>query len=140
MKRMLLMLSTVGILSGCAGEQMDVVKLDYMPEQWNVGDLYSNQMDAESETWSTAILGACTGEPLTQIEGDVTVFNSYAVNRKVMISDYDPSSYKLVTFLKGKENYTICYDGDYSNMKLGKIDELPDFLDLSAGIEVPNVP
>ncbi|QUP88507.1 hypothetical protein KD909_07260 [Exiguobacterium sp. PFWT01] len=140
MKRMLLMLSTVGILSGCAGEQMDVVKLDYMPEQWNVGDLYANQMDADSETWSTAILGACTGEPLTQIEGDVTVFNSYAVNRKVMISDYDPSSYKLVTFLKGKENYTICYDGDYSNMRLGKIDELPDFLDLSAGIEVPNVP
>ena len=140
MKRMLLMLSTVGMLSGCGSEKMDVVQLDYMPEQWNVNDLYASQMDTDSETWSTAILGACTGEPLTQIEGDVTVFNSYAVNRKVMISDYDPSSYKLVTFLKGKENYTICYDGDYSNMRLGKIDELPDFLDLSAGIEVPNVP
>lgn len=140
MKRMLLMLCTVVLLTGCGSEKKDVVQLDYMPEQWNVNDLYANQMDTDSETWSTAILGACTGEPLPQIEGDVTVFNSYAVNRKVMISDYDPSSYKLVTFLKGKENYTICYDGDYSNMRLGKIDELPDFLDLTSGVEVPSIP
>ncbi|WP_215112772.1 hypothetical protein [Exiguobacterium sp. s63] len=140
MKRMLLMLCTVVLLTGCGSEKKDVVQLDYMPEQWNVNDLYANQMNTDSETWSTAILGACTGEPLPQIEGDVTVFNSYAVSRKVMISDYDPSSYKLVTFLKGKENYTICYDGDYSNMRLGKIDELPDFLDLTSGVEVPSIP
>lgn len=140
MKRVVVLLSCIGLLAGCEDERIDVIQLDYMPEQWVVRDLYSGRMDAKSETWAGHILGACTGEPITQIEGDVTVFNSYAVNRKAMISDYDPNNYKLVTFIKGKENYTICYDGDYSRMKLGKIDELPEFLDLTTGVEVPSVP
>ncbi|WDH77294.1 hypothetical protein PTI97_07185 [Exiguobacterium marinum] len=140
MKRIVFILCMVGLLVGCGTRETDVVQLDYMPEHWVVRDLYSGRMDAKSETWASHILGACTGEPITQIEGDVTVFNSYALNRKVMISDYDQNNYKLVTFLKGKQNYTICYDGDYSKMKLGKIDDLPDFLDLTSGVEVPHVP
>ncbi|WP_214794955.1 MULTISPECIES: hypothetical protein [unclassified Exiguobacterium] len=140
MKRMLFTLCAVGILSGCGGEEVSVVKLEHMPAQWVVRDMNSNSFDIGPETWASDLLHACTDDPIPQINEDVTVYHSYALNRKAMISDYDAHAYKLVTYVKGEQNYAICQDGFSPKMRVGLIEELPSFVQASKGVTIPIVP
>ena len=64
MKRILIFICCIGLMTGCDDEQMDVVKIDYFPEHWNVKDLQSGHMDAKSETWASDLLDACSGNAI----------------------------------------------------------------------------
>ncbi|MDA5559720.1 hypothetical protein PJK55_03150 [Exiguobacterium sp. MMG028] len=139
-KRILFTLCAVGILSGCGGEEISVVKLDHMPAQWDVRDMNSNSFETGPETWANDLLRACTDDPIPRIHEDVTVYHSYALNRKAMISDYDAHAYKLVTYVKGQQNYVICQDGFSPKMRVGLIEELPSFVQASKGVTIPTVP
>ncbi|WP_251031980.1 hypothetical protein [Exiguobacterium sp. s163] len=138
MKRLLFTLCTVGILSGCGGEEVKVVKLDHMPSQWDVRDM--NSFTTGSETWASDLLLACTDDPVPQIPEDVTVYNSYVLNRKAMISDYDAHAYKLVTYVKGEQNYVICQDGFSPEMRVGLVEKFPSFVQASEGVNIPSNP
>lgn len=138
MKRLLFTLCTVGILSGCGGEEVKVVKLDHMPSQWDVRDM--NSFTTGSETWASDLLLACTDDPVPQIPEDVTVYHSYVLNRKAMISDYDAHAYKLVTYVKGEQNYVICQDGFSPEMRVGLVEKFPSFVQASEGVNIPSNP
>lgn len=138
MKRLFFTLCTVGILSGCSGEEVNVVKLDHMPSQWDVRDM--NSFTTGSETWASDLLLACTDDPVPQIHEDVTVYHSYVLNRKAMISDYDAHAYKLVTYVKGEQNYVICQDGLSSKMRVGLVEKFPSFVQASKGVTIPSNP
>ena len=140
MKRLLFTLCTVGILSGCGGEEVNVVKLDHMPSQWDVRDMNSNSFTTGPETWASDLLLACTDDPVPQINEDVTVYHSYVLNRKAMISDYDAHAYKLVTYVKGEQNYVICQDGFSPKMRVGLVEKLPSFVQPSEGVTIPSNP
>lgn len=140
MKRLLFTLCTVGILSGCGGEEVKVVKLDHMPSQWDVRDMNSNSFTTGPETWASDLLLACTDDPVPQIHEDVTVYHSYVLNRKAMISDYDAHAYKLVTYVKGEQNYVICQDGLSSKMRVGLVEKFPSFVQASKGVTIPSNP
>ncbi|MET2870933.1 hypothetical protein ABXV15_09540 [Exiguobacterium profundum] len=138
MKRLLFTLCTVGILSGCGGEEVKVVKLDHMPSQWDVRDM--NSFTTGSETWASDLLLACTDDPVPQIPENVTVYHSYVLNRKAMISDYDAHAYKLVTYVKGEQNYVICQDGFSPEMRVGLVEKFPSFVQASEGVNIPSNP
>ncbi|WP_214749032.1 hypothetical protein [Exiguobacterium sp. s189] len=138
MKRLLFTLCTVGILSGCGGEEVNVVKLDHMPSQWDVRDM--NSFTTGPETWASDLLLACTDDPIPQINEDVTVYHSYVLNRKAMISDYDAHAYKLVTYVKGEQNYVICQDGFSPKMRVGLVKKFPSFVQASEGVTIPSNP
>lgn len=138
MKRLLFTLCTVGILSGCGGEEVNVVKLDHMPSQWDVRDM--NSFTTGPETWASDLLLACTDDPVPQINEDVTVYHSYVLNRKAMISDYDAHAYKLVTYVKGEQNYVICQDGLSPKMRVGLVEKFPSFVQASEGVTIPSNP
>lgn len=140
MKRLLFTLCTVGILSGCGGEEVKVVKLDHMPSQWDVRDMNSNSFTTGPKTWASDLLLACTDDPVPQIHEDVTVYHSYVLNRKAMISDYDAHAYKLVTYVKGEQNYVICQDGLSSEMRVGLVEKFPSFVQASKGVTIPSNP
>ncbi|MEJ6528669.1 hypothetical protein [Exiguobacterium sp. USCH10] len=140
MKRLLFTLCTVGILSGCGGEEVKVVKLDHMPSQWDVRDMNSNSFTTGPETWASDLLLACTDDPVPQINEDVTVYHSYVLNRKAIISDYDAHAYKLVTYVKGEQNYVICQDGFSPKMRVGLVEKFPSFVQTSEGVTIPSNP
>lgn len=140
MKRLLFTLCTVGILSGCGGEEVKVVKLDHIPSQWDVRDMNSNSFTTGPETWASDLLLACTDDPVPQIHEDVTVYHSYVLNRKAMISDYDAHAYKLVTYVKGEQNYVICQDGFSPKMRVGLVEKFPSFVQASEGVTIPSNP
>ncbi|WP_215141153.1 hypothetical protein [Exiguobacterium qingdaonense] len=140
MKRFLFTLCTVGILSGCGGEEVEVVKLDHMPSQWDVRDMNSNSFTVGPETWASDLLNTCTGAPISQINEDVTVYHTYVLNRKAMISDYDAHAYKFVTYVEGDKNYAICQDGSSPEPRVGLIKKFPSFINASNGVTVPSVP
>lgn len=140
MKRILFTLCIVGILSGCGGEEVNVVKLDPMPSQWDVRDMNSNSFTTGPETWASDLLLACTDDPVPQIHENVTVYHSYVLNRKTMISDYDAHAYKLVTYVKGEQNYVICQDGFSPKMRVGLVEKFPSFVQASEGVTIPSNP
>ena len=137
MKRILFILCMVGLFVGCGTQETDVVKLDYISEHWNVKDMNSGRMDDKSETWASDLLDACTGELIEEIEEEVTIFNSFELHRKAIDV---PHISKFVMYLKGKENYTICYDNTSDQMKAGKIDAFPSFVNTEKGVDIVNSP
>ncbi len=137
MKRILIFICCVGLLTGCGDEEMDVVKLDYISEHWNVKEMNSGRMDAKSETWASDLLDACTGELIEEIEEEVTIFNSFELHRKAIDV---PHSSKFVMYLKGKENYTVCYDNTSDQMRAGKIDAFPSFVNTEKGVDIVKSP
>ncbi len=96
--------------------------------------MISGRMDAKSETWASDLLDACTGEPIARIEEDVTIYNSYEINRK-----YD-SAFKFVMYMRGSHNYTVCYDNVTDQERAVKIDTFPFFVNTEQGTDVINTP
>ncbi len=134
MKRILLLICCVGLLTGCDDEQMDVVKLDYLPEHWNVKDLQSGHMDAKSVMWTPDLLDACSGNAISRIEEDVTVYRSYELNRK-----FD-DAYKIVMYMEGDQPYTVCYDSASEQIRAEEIDEFPYFVHTEEGTDILSTP
>ncbi len=134
MKRILLLICCVGLLTGCGDEEMDVVKLDYISENWNVKDLQSGHMDAKSVMWTPDLLDACSGNAISRIEEDVTVYRSYELNRK-----FD-DAYKIVMYMKGDQPYTVCYDSASEQIRADEIDEFPYFVHTEEGTDILSTP
>lgn len=134
MKRILLLICCIGMMTGCDDEQMDVVKLDYLPEHWNVKDLQSGHMDAKSVTWTPDLLDACSGNAISRIEEDVTVYRSYELNRK-----FD-DVYKIVMYMEGDRPYAVCYDSASEQIRAEEIDEFPYFVHTEEGIDILSTP
>ncbi|WP_214734270.1 hypothetical protein [Exiguobacterium sp. s154] len=134
MKRILLFICCIGMMTGCDDEQMDVVKLDYLPEHWNVKDLQSGHMDAKSVKWTPDLLDACSGNAISRIEEDVTVYRSYELNRK-----FD-DVYKIVMYMEGDRPYAVCYDSASEQIRAEEIDEFPYFVHTEEGIDILSTP
>ncbi|WP_214816831.1 hypothetical protein [Exiguobacterium sp. s131] len=134
MKRIFLFICCIGLLTGCDDEQMDVVKLDYISEHWNVKEMNSGRMDAKSETWASDLLDACSGNAISRIEEDVTVYRSYELNRK-----FD-DAYKIVMYMEGDRPYAVCYDSASEQIKAEKIDEFPYFVHTEEGTDILSTP
>lgn len=134
MKRILLFICCVGLLTGCVEEEMDVVKLDYISEHWNVKEMNSGRMDAKSVKWAPDLLDACSGNAISRIEEDVTVYRSYELNRK-----FD-DAYKIVMYMEGDRPYAVCYDSASEQIKAEKKNEFPYFVHTEEGIDILSTP
>ncbi|WED56675.1 hypothetical protein OE059_07440 [Exiguobacterium profundum] len=134
MKRIFLFICCIGLLTGCDDEQMDVVKLDYISEHWNVKEMNSGRMDAKSETWASDLLDACSGNAISRIEEDVTVYRSYELNRK-----FD-DAYKIVMYMEGDRPYAVCYDSASEQIRAEEIDEFPHFVHTEEGTDILSTP
>ncbi|WP_214781176.1 hypothetical protein [Exiguobacterium sp. S3] len=134
MKRILIFICCIGLMTGCDDEQMDVVKLDYISEHWNVKDLQSGHMDAKSVIWTPDLLDACSGKAISRIEEDVTVYHSYELNRK-----FD-DAHKNVMYMEGNRPYAVCYDSASEQIRAEEIDEFPYFVHTEEGIDILSTP
>lgn len=134
MKRILLLICCVGLLTGCDDEQMDVVKIDYLPEHWNVKNLHSGHMDAKSVMWTADLLDACSGRAISRIEENVTVYDSYELNRT-----FD-DAHKMVMYMEGNRPYAVCYDSASEQIRAEEIDEFPHFVHTEEGTDILSTP
>lgn len=134
MKRILLLICCIGLMTGCNDEQMDVVKIDYLPEHWNVKDLQSGHMDAKSVKWTPDLLDTCSGNAISRIEEDVTVYRSYELNRK-----FD-DAHKIVMYMEGNQPYAVCYDSASEQIRAEEIDEFPYFVHTEEGTDILSTP
>jgi hypothetical protein len=121
-------------MTGCDDEQMDVVKIDYLPEHWNVKDLHSGHMDAKSVMWTADLLDACSGRAISRIEENVTVYHSYELNRT-----FD-DAHKMVMYMEGDRPYAVCYDSASEQIRAEEIDEFPHFVHTEEGTDILSTP
>lgn len=134
MKRILIFICCIGLMTGCDDEQMDVVKLDYISEHWNVKDLQSGHMDAKSVKWTPDLLDTCSGNAISRIEEDVTVYRSYELNRK-----FD-DAHTIVMYMEGNQPYAVCYDSASEQIRAEEIDEFPYFVHTEEGTDILSTP
>lgn len=126
----MLMLST-GLLAGCGEEKQDVVNLSYIDTHWTVSTYAHEQpkiIESVSET-----LQACTGDLTTELEGDLTVFDTVLANRHPMTDTGEEYAFKSVTYIKGDHDYALCRDMVSNRFQVEVIKSFPNFVDLSAG-------
>ncbi|WP_214838743.1 hypothetical protein [Exiguobacterium sp. s122] len=83
------------------------MKLDYIDEQWIVGNYTSEK---KATIGVETVLEACTGELTTTLEGELTVRDTVVVSRPPFTNIGDDFMYKAVTYVEGDQLYAVCRD------------------------------
>lgn len=127
------------LLGACGKADIDVVKLDYLESHWNVDKYNTDGVPIDMKA-TKAVLNACVGKRTTELNGDLTVYDTLIAGKRSLDSSVGEYTMRVVTYVSGDQNYAVCRNNYTNRLEAKTIDKMPSFVDRKRAVETDRVP